>query len=63
MQTLILSCNTGAGHNSCAQAVQRRRKVAYRSAFPHKKYLREIPHADTQHQKALEHGGKFGYAN
>ena len=22
MQTLILSCNTGAGHNSCAQAVQ-----------------------------------------
>ena len=22
----------------------RRRKVAYRSAFPHKKYLREIPH-------------------
>ena len=27
----------------------------YRSAFPHKKYLREIPHADTQHQKALEH--------
>lgn len=22
MRTLILSCNTGAGHNSCAQAIQ-----------------------------------------
>ena len=22
MRTLILSCNTGAGHNSCARAIQ-----------------------------------------
>ncbi len=22
MRTLILSCNTGAGHNSCAKAIQ-----------------------------------------
>ena len=30
MQTLILSCNTGAGHNSCAQAVQ---EAKYNAAF------------------------------
>lgn len=57
--TLFASLQSGCIDTSAL----RRRKVAYRSAFPHKKYLREIPHADTQHQKALEHGGKFGYAN
>ena len=37
MQTLILSCNTGAGHNSCAQAVQEayhsRRNLQYYRFF------------------------------
>lgn len=33
MQTLILSCNTGAGHNSCAQAVQEATTLAEKSAI------------------------------
>lgn len=33
MQTLILSCNTGAGHNSCAQAVQKPTTLAEKSAI------------------------------
>ena len=33
MQTLILSCNTGAGHKSCAQAVQEAYQMCIRDRF------------------------------